>query len=97
MDALAFAGKPAILLTETVRADSSMALPGFPALDAFAAVAMHQSFRRAALERGVSPSALSHTIRGLEQTLDVRLFNRTTLPHHSGRGAPAQADRAGPE
>ncbi len=41
------------------------------------AVAKHGSFRKAALERGVSPSALSHVIRGLEQTLDVRLFNRT--------------------
>ena len=56
---------------------SSMPIPGFSALDAFVAVARHRSFRRAALERGVSPSALSHVIRGLEQTLGVRLFNRT--------------------
>ena len=54
-----------------------MPLPGFPALEVFVAVAKHQSFRKAALERGVLPSALSHVIRGLEQTLDVRLFNRT--------------------
>lgn len=54
-----------------------MPLPGFSALEVFVAVAKHRSFRRAALERGVSPSALSHVIRGLEQTLDVRLFNRT--------------------
>ncbi len=54
-----------------------MPLPGFPALEVFVAVAKHQSFRKAAVERGVSPSALSHVIRGLEQTLDVRLFNRT--------------------
>ncbi len=54
-----------------------MPLPGLPALEAFLSVARHNSFRRAALERGVSPSALSHVIRGLEETLDVRLFNRT--------------------
>ena len=54
-----------------------MPLPGFPALEVFVLVAKHRSFRKAALARGVSPSALSHVIRGLEQTLDVRLFNRT--------------------
>ena len=54
-----------------------MPLPGLPALEVFLAVARHQSFRKAAVERGVSPSALSHVIRGLEETLDVRLFNRT--------------------
>jgi DNA-binding transcriptional LysR family regulator len=44
----------------------------------FVAVATHRSFRRAAVERGVSPSALSHAIRGLEERLGVRLLNRTT-------------------
>ena len=47
-------------------------------LAAFAAVAARLSFRRAATDRGVSPSALSHSIRGLEERLGVRLFNRTT-------------------
>ncbi|MDF9616404.1 LysR family transcriptional regulator [Pseudomonas entomophila] len=47
-------------------------------LDAFAAVARHRSFRKAADERGVSPSALSHAMRALEQRLGVRLLNRTT-------------------
>ncbi len=55
-----------------------MPLPGFSALEGFVSVAKHGSFRKAALERGVSPSALSHVIRGLEQLLDVRLFNRTS-------------------
>ena len=55
-----------------------MSLPGLPALETFLAVARHGSFRRAAAERGVSPSALSHVIRGLEAQLDVRLFNRTS-------------------
>ncbi|MCD5996269.1 LysR family transcriptional regulator [Pseudomonas sp. CDFA 602] len=47
-------------------------------LDAFAAVARHQSFRKAADERGVSASALSHAMRSLESRLGVRLLNRTT-------------------
>lgn len=47
-------------------------------LDAFAAVARHRSFRRAAAERGVSASTLSQALRDLEARLDVRLLNRTT-------------------
>lgn len=47
-------------------------------LDAFAAVARHRSFRKAAAERGVSASALSHALRGLEERLGVRLLHRTT-------------------
>lgn len=47
-------------------------------LQAFAAVAQHNSFRKAALELAVTPSALSHTIKGLEARLGVRLLNRTT-------------------
>ncbi len=47
-------------------------------LVAFLAVARERSFTRAAAQLGVSPSALSHTIRKLEERLGVRLFNRTT-------------------
>ena len=47
-------------------------------LQAFTAVARTRNFRRAASELGVSPSALSHTLRGLEARLGVRLLNRTT-------------------
>ncbi len=47
-------------------------------LQAFAAVARRRSFRQAAAELGVSPSALSHALRGLEARLGVRLLNRTT-------------------
>ena len=43
----------------------------------FLAIAKHQSFRRAGLELGVSASALSHALRGLEARLGVRLLNRT--------------------
>lgn len=45
---------------------------------AFVAVARARSFTQAAAQLGVSQSALSHTIRGLETRLDVRLLNRTT-------------------
>ena len=55
-----------------------MPRPSLAALEVFLTVARRGSFRAVAAERGVSPSALSHVIRGLEQTLDVRLFNRTT-------------------
>ena len=47
-------------------------------LDAFAAIARRRSFRRAAIERGVSASTLSQTLRDLEARLGVRLLNRTT-------------------
>jgi DNA-binding transcriptional LysR family regulator len=42
------------------------------------AIARHRSFRRAATELGVTPSALSHALRALEERIDLRLFNRTT-------------------
>jgi len=47
-------------------------------LQAFLAVAREQSFTKAAMKMGISPSALSHTIRSLEERLGVRLLARTT-------------------
>src|SRR5258708_15951673 len=47
-------------------------------LTAFIAVADHLSFRAAASRLGVTPSALSHAMRQLEERLGVRLLNRTT-------------------
>jgi DNA-binding transcriptional LysR family regulator len=44
----------------------------------FLAVARARSFTRAAAQRGVSQSTLSHTIRELEERLGVRLLTRTT-------------------
>jgi DNA-binding transcriptional LysR family regulator len=52
--------------------------PDLDDLAAFAAIARHSSFRRAAVERGVSASTLSQTLRDLEARLDLRLLNRTT-------------------
>src|SRR5262245_50371815 len=47
-------------------------------LGIFLAIAKHRSFRSAAVALGVTPSALSHALRGIEERLDIRLFNRTT-------------------
>ncbi|HVR49047.1 MAG TPA: LysR family transcriptional regulator [Pseudorhodoferax sp.] len=75
----------------------------FAELEAFAAVAQERSFRRAAARLGLSPSALSHTVRGLEERMGARLLNRTTrsvAPTEIGaallaRIAPAFADIRG--
>ncbi|MGH6684611.1 MAG: LysR family transcriptional regulator [Pseudolabrys sp.] len=47
-------------------------------LVAFLAVGRERSFTKAAVQLGVSQSALSHTIRGLEARLGIRLLTRTT-------------------
>jgi DNA-binding transcriptional LysR family regulator len=47
-------------------------------LETFLAVAKAGSFRGAAKDRGVTGSALSQSVRALEEALQVRLFNRTT-------------------
>jgi DNA-binding transcriptional LysR family regulator len=72
-------------------------------LAAFVAITQERNFRRASARLGLSPSALSHTIRELEERLGAKLFNRTTrsvAPTEAGRGlydrvAPAFADIAG--
>jgi DNA-binding transcriptional LysR family regulator len=55
-----------------------MARQSFDDLAGFLAVAQELSFTRAAAKLGVTPSALSHSIQGLEARLGVRLLNRTT-------------------
>src|SRR5205807_237751 len=50
----------------------------FAELSAFVAVAEHRSFRGAASHLGTSAPNLSQKIHALEETLGVRLFNRTT-------------------
>ena len=47
-------------------------------LQAFVAVARERSFTKAAVKLGLSQSALSHTVRELEERLGVRLLSRTT-------------------
>lgn len=69
-------------------------------LSTFIAVAEQRSFSAAARTLGVSPSALSHSIRNMEARLGVRLFNRTTRSvalteageHLLQRAGPALAD-----
>ena len=55
-----------------------MSTPRLNDLQAFLAVARDQSFTKAAIKLGVTASALSHTIRGLEERMGVRLLARTT-------------------
>jgi DNA-binding transcriptional LysR family regulator len=63
-----------------------MAAASLHDLEAFIAVAQEHSFTRAAARLGVSQSALSQTIRGLEAGLGIRLLARTTR-----RVAPTEA------
>lgn len=53
-------------------------MPPLSALRAFEAAARHLSFARAAAELNVTPGALSHQIRSLEDALGMRLFERRT-------------------
>lgn len=55
-----------------------MTIPRLDSLDVFVAIIRCGGFRAAALERGVSSSALSQTINALEEALGIRLLNRTT-------------------
>lgn len=69
-------------------------------LDVFVSIVRCGGFRAAALERGVSSSALSQTMNALEEALGIRLLNRTTrsvAPTEAGqrlldRLAPALSD-----
>lgn len=53
-------------------------VPRMNELEVFVAVGTLLSFQRAAVERGVTRSALSHSIKTLEKNLGVRLLNRNT-------------------
>jgi DNA-binding transcriptional LysR family regulator len=65
-------------------------------LISFATVARLRSFRGAALELGVSASALSHALRGLEERLGVRLLNRTTRSVVPSEAGQRLLERLGP-
>ena len=55
-------------------------LPPLRALHAFEAAARHHSFAAAANELGVTPTAISHQIRQLEEACGVKLFQRRPRP-----------------
>ncbi len=52
--------------------------PGLRSLRAFDAAARHLSFTRAASDMGVTPAAISHQIKELEEQIGVSLFARTS-------------------
>lgn len=65
-------------------------------LEIFVAVARHRSFRKAAEERNVTASSLSHAMRALETRLGIRLLNRTTRsvePTEAGKHLYARVSR----
>lgn len=68
----------------------------FNDLAAFATIARARSFTAAAAELGVSPSALSHTMRGLENRLGVRLLARSTRSVAPTEAGEALLERLGP-
>mgnify|MGYP006393923515 CR=1 FL=1 len=57
-------------------------LPPFAAIRAFESAARHLSFAKAADELCLSPSAISHQIRALEDFLDTKLFERRANRTH---------------
>lgn len=73
-----------------------MTRPSLNDLAAFAAIARARSFTAAAAELSVSPSALSHAIRGLEERLGVRLLARSTRAVAATEAGEALLERLGP-
>ena len=67
-----------LLHNRSILSSRSVSPEQLPAVAAFARVAQHASFSKAAATLGVSPSALSQTIRALEDRVGMRLLNRTT-------------------
>lgn len=65
-------------------------------LAALAVVAQERSFTRAAARLGVSPSALSHTVRRLEERLRIRLLARSTRSVSTTEAGERLLARAGP-
>ncbi len=73
--------------------DSPILRDELTVLAAFAVVADERSFTKAAVKLGVSRSAISHSIRTLEERLGLRLLARTTrsvAPTHAGERLLAQ-------
>jgi DNA-binding transcriptional LysR family regulator len=70
--------------------------PGLSELEAVAAVAREESFRRAALALGMSTTALSNAVAKLESNLGARLFNRTTRSVSLTEAGRAFVEQVGP-
>jgi DNA-binding transcriptional LysR family regulator len=66
-------------------------------LIALIAVARERSFSKAAAKLGVSQSALSHTVRNLEERLGVRLLTRTTRSVAATEAGERLIARVGPK
>jgi DNA-binding transcriptional LysR family regulator len=65
-------------------------------IDAVLSIARHSSFRAAALDLGMSTTALSNAIAKLEQRLGIRLFNRTTRSVSLTDAGRTFVERVGP-
>src|ERR1700741_4115011 len=72
------ANENAISIAFGIERNSAMDRGNLADLAAFVAIADRLSFRAAAVQLGVTPSALSHSMRQLEGRLNVRLLHRTT-------------------
>ncbi len=70
--------------------------PTLSDLSAFTTIIAHRSFRKAAEELGLSPSTLSHMMRGLEARMGVRLLNRTTRSVSPTQAGERLAAKLGP-
>jgi Bacterial regulatory helix-turn-helix protein, lysR family len=68
----------AISVALATERNSAMNLSELADLNAFVVVANHLSFRAASAQLGVTASALSHSMRHLEERLGARLLHRTT-------------------
>lgn len=75
---------------------STMYRPSLSDLEAVLAISRRASFRQAALDLGLSPTALSSAIGKLEAQLGVRLFNRTTRSVALSDAGRAFVDAIGP-
>lgn len=73
-----------------------MRRPTLTDFEAFAAIASHRSFRRAADVLGVSRSSLSHTMTALERDLGLRLLHRTTRSVSATEAGERLLARLGP-
>ena len=81
---------------QVIRNIRTMHRSGLIELEAVMAVARRRSFRAAARDMGMSTSALSNAVIGLEERLGVRLFNRTTRSVGLTEAGEQFVERVGP-